>query len=295
MQLLPDSIGLKMNLNRNVFTLHRRRRHGNFRRLGFATVDERKNFDIVVKNSKIFLESSNFTMSLRVLITINPMAKRNQRLNKPSEYMRTCKASGDDAYLALLAVRKTPQTIHETSPAQRLFDRRTKSTLPVSEKLLQPKMNPKVNERIRKRQETQKKHHNRGAKELSTPRQVQPTRGNEKKWKRGKIPRQVGIRSYEVESNGHTYIRNRKFLKPSKATTFSDNNNSDEEEPDGPGAESAVPSPPTLKTNENDAHQSLLANEHIPDQRRDERNERCDCETRSGRVAKQPNRLGINT
>ena len=196
--------------------------------------------------------------------------KADSAAKQAKRILQTCKASGDDVYLALLAVRNTPQTIHETSPAQRLLNRRTKSTLPVSEKLLQPnyKINKKVDERIRKRQETQKKYHDRGAKELSTFRpgemvRLQPTHGNEKKRKRGKILRQVGIRSYEVECKGYTYTRNRKFLRPSRATTFSDDNYSDEEEPDRPGTESAVPTPPTPETNEDDAHPTILAKGRI--------------------------------
>ena len=92
--------------------------------------------------------------------------KAESAVKQAKRILRTCEASGDDAYLALLAVRNTPQTTHETSPAQRLLNRRTKSTIPVSETLLQPKINKKVDERIRKRQETQKKYHDRGAKEL---------------------------------------------------------------------------------------------------------------------------------
>ena len=105
--------------------------------------------------------------------------KAESAVKQAKRILRTSKASGDDVHLALLAVRNTP--------AQRLFNHRTKSTLPVSEKLLQPTINPKVNERIRKRQETQKKYHDQGAKELSTLRpgemvRLQPTHGNKKKW-----------------------------------------------------------------------------------------------------------------
>ena len=226
--------------------------------------------------------------------------KAESAVKQAKRILRTCKASGDDVYLALLAIRNTPQTIHETSPAQRLLNRRTKSTLPVSEKLLQPKINKKVDERIRKRQETQKKYHDRGAKELSTFRpgemvRLQPTHGNEKKWKRGKILRQVGIRSYEVECKGYTYTRNRKFLRPSRATTFSDDNYSDEEEPDRPGTESAVPTPPTPETNEDDAHPTILAKGHIAESNRGATRTSDATRTRSGRVVKQPSRLGINT
>ena len=165
--------------------------------------------------------------------------------------------------------------------------------------MLQPKINPKVNERIRKGEETQKKYHDRGAKELSTLRpgeivRLQPTHGNEKKWKRGKILRQVGIRSYEVECKGYTYTRNRKFLRPSRATTFSDENYSDEEEPDGPDTESAVTAPPIPEINEDDAHPTILTKGHIAESNREATETGDATRTRSGRVVKQPSRLGIN-
>ena len=54
--------------------------------------------------------------------------KAESAVKKAKRILRTCKASGDDIYLALLAVRNTSQTIHETSLAQRLLNRRTKST-----------------------------------------------------------------------------------------------------------------------------------------------------------------------
>ena len=249
--------------------------------------------------SKEFQEFSEKFQFHRV--TTSPSnGKADSAVKQAKRILRTCKASGNDVYLALLGVRNTPQTIHKTSPAQRLLNRRTKSTLPVSEKLLRPKINKKVDERIRKRQETQKKYHDRGAKELSTFRlgemvRLQPTHGNEKKWKRGKILRQVGIRSYEVQCKVYTYTRNRKFLRPSRATTFSDDKYSDEEEPDRPGTESAVPTPPTPETNDDDAHPTILAKGHIAEPNRGATGTNDATRTRSGRVVKQPSRLGINT
>lgn len=47
----------------------------------------------------------------------------------------------EDAYLSLLNLRNTPTQGMTTSPAERILNRRTKTLLPTSQKLLQPKLN----------------------------------------------------------------------------------------------------------------------------------------------------------
>jgi len=51
---------------------------------------------------------------------------------------RKCSASKDDIYKALLQLRNTPTEGMNTCPAQRLFGRRTRSMLPMTEAKLQP-------------------------------------------------------------------------------------------------------------------------------------------------------------
>jgi hypothetical protein len=70
--------------------------------------------------------------------------KAESAVKQAKRIIRTCKSSNDDIYFALLVFRNT-QTNHETSPVQRLFNRRAKTPLPVSEKLFQPKINPQSN------------------------------------------------------------------------------------------------------------------------------------------------------
>ena len=77
----------------------------------------------------------------------------------------------------------------------------TKTRLRISEKLLKPKTNRQAAERIRRRQELQTKYYNRGAKELCPLKEedtvrIQPTRSGYKEWKKGRVLRKVGIRSY---------------------------------------------------------------------------------------------------
>ena len=50
----------------------------------------------------------------------------------------------DDAYLSLLDLRNTHTQGMTTSPAERMWNRRTKTLLPTSQKLLQPKLNHSV-------------------------------------------------------------------------------------------------------------------------------------------------------
>ena len=113
--------------------------------------------------------------------------KAESAVKQAKRILRTCKASG--------VVRNTPQTIHETSPAQRLLNRRTKST-------------------------------------LSCIRKVAPT--------------------------------------------FSDDNYLDEEEPDRPGTESAVPTPPTPDQRRRCPSNDSSKGTHCKVQQRSDRNERCD-------------------
>ena len=42
---------------------------------------------------------------------------------------------------------------------------------------------------------------------------IQPQAIGDRKWKEARVTRQVGVRSYEVEYDGQSYIRNRKYLK----------------------------------------------------------------------------------
>ena len=66
--------------------------------------------------------------------------------------------SGNDFYLVLLECRKTPSEGMESSPSQRIFNRRAKTLLPMSKKLLKPKVVTGVQEKLRKRKEIQSKY-----------------------------------------------------------------------------------------------------------------------------------------
>ena len=131
--------------------------------------------------------------------------KAESAVKQAKRLLRTCDTSGNDVYLALLAVRNTPQTTHNTSPAQRMLNRRTKTPLPIGEQLLQPTINPHADECIRERQARQRKYYDHGARHLSPLKdgeavRLQPTQIGTKIWKKGKVLRKVGIRSYEANA-----------------------------------------------------------------------------------------------
>ena len=98
------------------------------------------------------------------------------------------------------------------------MNRCTKTTMPTSSKLLDPEVVPGVHEKIRRRQAQQQKYYNRGARDLDhlkdgDPVVMQPHALNDHRRRKGHFTCKVGIRSYEVEADGHTYIRNRRHLR----------------------------------------------------------------------------------
>ena len=180
---------------------------------------------LVVKNSKI--SPPNMGSSTSPPYHYQSNGKVESAVKPAKKILQACLASGANAYLALLVVRNTPQVIHKTSPAQRLFNCRTKTPLPTVEKLLQPAINSKAMEDL------QKKKYDKRARELSPLRKgemvkMQPTIEGKRIWKRGKVIRKVGIRSYEIESNGRKYTRNGKFLR--RLTTATEENGYSTEE-----------------------------------------------------------------
>ena len=71
-----------------------------------------------------------------------------------------------DVHLALLNHRNTPTEPTNTSPAQRLFGRRTRTLLPVSAKLLKPETPQQTPAKLKVAQQNQAEHYNKIAKTL---------------------------------------------------------------------------------------------------------------------------------
>ena len=71
-----------------------------------------------------------------------------------------------DIYLSLLDWRNTPSEGMSSSPAQRMFGRRTRTLLPTTSYLLKPKVQEDVKEKLLKQKSKQAKYYNQNTKEL---------------------------------------------------------------------------------------------------------------------------------
>lgn len=125
--------------------------------------------------------------------------------------------SGQDPYLSILDHRNTPTQGLNSSPAQRLLSRRTRTLLPFEESLLQPKVMD-IKAGLILNQQRQAKYYNCTAKDMDTIKagdcvRVQPLEPNTT-WKRARVMAPVGHRSYKVElDSGSVLRRNHRHLR----------------------------------------------------------------------------------
>ena len=132
--------------------------------------------------------------------------------------------SGNDPYLAILASRNTPTEAMDSSPAQRLLGRRTRTLLPTTNRLLMPtRIDPqKVTRQIKHSQERQSYYYDRNARDLEPLEEgdvvrIKPFTMNKKTWDKATVSRRLDDRSYTVDAdNGGTYRRNRVDLRKTK-------------------------------------------------------------------------------
>ncbi|KAK7100337.1 hypothetical protein V1264_023309 [Littorina saxatilis] len=124
-----------------------------------------------------------------------------------------------DQFLALLNYGNTPSQATGTSPAQRFFNRRTRTLLPTTATLLKPKVDLDTEKKkLRAHQKKQKTNFDKGAKDLphleegDTVRMQYFTLGH-KKWTKAVVTKRLDDRSYEIQANGSLYRRNRVHLK----------------------------------------------------------------------------------
>ncbi len=126
--------------------------------------------------------------------------------------------SKGDPYMSLLDWRNVPTEGIGTSPVQRLFGRRTKTKLPTTAKLLQPKTVEDVTQKLTGRKLKQAWYYNRSATELSALKEgdvvrIKPS-GYNKEWRKAVVDQKVDIRSYQVRTeDGSSLRRNRRHLR----------------------------------------------------------------------------------
>ena len=134
--------------------------------------------------------------------------------------LKKSNAAGSDFYLALLTWRNTPTEGLESSPAQRMFSRRTRTLIPTTSELLKPKIVENISGKLLKRKQIQAKHYNISAKELPPLGtgeivRVKPA-DRSGQWFKARVEQQVDVRSYEVwTEDGKIFRRNRRHLRNS--------------------------------------------------------------------------------
>ncbi len=132
--------------------------------------------------------------------------------------MKKCSETHSDLSMALLCLRTTPVSNDIPSPCVLLNNRMYKTNIPSLPTARKIAWDSDINTALQKRQDIQKHYHDRSAKELVPLVPDQPVRvldPQAKQWSPGTIARSTDQpRSYNVTSNGTTYRRNRRHLKP---------------------------------------------------------------------------------
>jgi hypothetical protein len=153
----------------------------------------------------------------------NANGKVESAVKTAKNLLKKAKDANTDPYLAILDHRNTPSQATSTSPAQKLMNRRTKTLLPTSGKLLEPRgiQLGAERERLKNAQLKQADSYNRSAKDLPSLEEgdvirMQPFKKSSKEWQKGMVTKRLDERSYEVETRKGTYRRNRVHLRKTK-------------------------------------------------------------------------------
>ena len=113
-----------------------------------------------------------------------------------------------DQWLSFLDYRNTPTEGMDSSPAQRLMSKRTKTLLPVAQHLLEPEIQSDVERKLTKKRRKAKKYFDRGSKELPELEIGQPISlmpfpmDTSRKWRKGVCIKKVAPLSYLVDVKG---------------------------------------------------------------------------------------------
>lgn len=135
--------------------------------------------------------------------------------------LKKAQDSNRDPYIALLEFRNTPLSGIDLSPAQLLMGRRLKSKIPVSKKLLMPKVFRQVRNRLSHRQVKQKQYFDRGTRKLPELKKGEGVRiRQDNKWQPAVVLDKLQQpRSYIVQTpESRIFRRNRRYLLKTKET-----------------------------------------------------------------------------
>lgn len=149
----------------------------------------------------------------------NANGKVESAVKVAKRMLRKTTKSGEDQYLALLNIRNVPTQGVDSSQAQRLMGRRTRTLLPTTQSLLEPRnpVNRYESEQVRLNQTRQAKYYHRSASDLPVPKagetvRMKPFVLGQKSWDKAEVTRRLDERSFEIQSAGTTYRRNRQHL-----------------------------------------------------------------------------------
>ncbi|KAL1447311.1 hypothetical protein WDU94_000006 [Cyamophila willieti] len=167
---------------------------------------------------RLFAKEWNFNLvfSSPTYSQSNGLAEKSVAICK--SLLKKSKEDNTDLNIALLNYRNTTVAGLSYSPSELFFNRKLKTKLPVNSEVLKPKLNVNYEDNWKNKTMKQEEHYNQHVKllpELKNNDQVF-MRLNEK-WTPGKvISKDENPRSYQVESNGRMFRRNRVHLKPFK-------------------------------------------------------------------------------
>ena len=127
-----------------------------------------------------------------------------------------------DQYMALLDHRNTPTQGLTSSPVQRFMSRRTRTMIPTTAELLEPRVVKEMDQQ-QSRVKKQMRYYNVGAKSLSPLKvgdvvRMRPHQLGDNKWKKAIVKERLDFRSYQIDVNGQLYRRNRVDLRKTEET-----------------------------------------------------------------------------
>ncbi|KAK3889716.1 hypothetical protein Pcinc_006282 [Petrolisthes cinctipes] len=174
-----------------------------FRSAEFTRFAREWNFEVVV--SSPYYHQSN--------------GKAENGVKTVKRMLQKCYLDNKDPMLAILEWRNTPSEQTGFSPAQRMFARRCRTPLPVSQELLLPEVDREglAYDKHQQARKIQAAYYNCAIKPLpplSTGNQVALQVPGSTSWVPGTVVRSLPHRAYEVESGSWRYKRNRRHLRP---------------------------------------------------------------------------------
>lgn len=214
--------------------------------------------------------------------------------------MKKAKENNSDPFLALLDFRNTPSENLGLSPVQILMGRRTRTKMPIADKLLSTPTASATKEALQKSKEKQRFYYDRTAKERPSFKEGQVVRAKYRPtddyWRKAEIKDVLPFRSYNVRfENGNTMKRTSKHVRFSQEDPIRIDEEHHSYQPDSPDGARATalpshaPQPPPAQPPPVQERSTKVQPEQAPTQKT---NVIEPYRTRSGRAIMKPQRFG---